>query len=137
MSISRYLSAIGSTPQQNAVASDSAKPRRQFPVVACMRRVLRRAAKNTGTCATFTRVLWGCRLPEARSIGIVVAEEPGSDTAISRRSGTVTAFVGRTLRGPIDRPVAVHSYAEFHQIFGGLWQPSTLAYTIEQFFENG
>jgi hypothetical protein len=76
-------------------------------------------------------------LPEAKSIGIVVAEEPGSDTAIPRRSGTVTAFVGRTLRGPIDRPVAVHSYAEFHQIFGGLWQPSTLAYAVEQFFENG
>ena len=71
-------------------------------------------------------VWWGWLLPEARSIGIVVAEEPGSDTAISRRSGTVTAFVGRTLRGPIDRPVAVQSYAEFHQIFGGLWQPSTL-----------
>jgi hypothetical protein len=76
-------------------------------------------------------------LPEARGIGIVVAEEPGSDTAIARRSGTVTAFVGRTLRGPIDRPVAVQSYAEFHQIFGGLWQPSTLSYAIEQFFENG
>jgi hypothetical protein len=76
-------------------------------------------------------------LPEARGSGIVVAEEPGSDTAIARRSGTVTAFVGRTLRGPIDRPVAVQSYAEFHQIFGGLWQPSTLAYAVEQFFEYG
>jgi hypothetical protein len=76
-------------------------------------------------------------LPEARTIGIVVAEEPGSDTAIARRSGTVTAFIGRTLRGPIDRPVVLHSYADFHQIFGGLWQPSTLSYAVEQFFENG
>jgi hypothetical protein len=69
--------------------------------------------------------------------GIVVAEEPGPDTAIARRSGTVTAFVGRTLRGPVDRPVTIHSYADFHQIFGGLWQPSTLSYAVEQFYENG
>ena len=79
----------------------------------------------------------GGELPEARTIGIVVAEEPGSDTAIARRSGTVTAFVGRTLRGPIDRPVGIRSFADFHQIFGGLWQPSTLSYAVEQFFENG
>ena len=79
----------------------------------------------------------GCALSEARTIGIVVAEEPGSDTAIARRSGIVTAFVGRTLRGPIDRPVGIRSYADFHQIFGGLWQPSTLSYAVEQFFENG
>jgi hypothetical protein len=76
-------------------------------------------------------------LPETRTTGIVVAEEPGPDTAIARRSGTVTAFVGRTLRGPVDRPVGVRSYADFHQIFGGLWQPSTLSYAIEQYFENG
>jgi hypothetical protein len=31
----------------------------------------------------------------------------------------------------------VHSFAEFHQLFGGLWQPSPLSYAVEQFFENG
>ena len=49
----------------------------------------------------------------------------------------MTAFVGRTLRGPVNRPVAVRSFAEFQQAFGGLWQPSTLSYAVEQFFENG
>jgi hypothetical protein len=76
-------------------------------------------------------------LPETRRSGIVVAEEPGPDTVIARRSGTVTAFVGRTLRGPVDRPVMVRSFADFHQVFGGLWQPSTLSYAVEQYFENG
>ena len=34
-------------------------------------------------------------------------------------------------------PVPVASFVEFQQIFGGLWQPSTLSYALEQFFENG
>lgn len=47
------------------------------------------------------------------------------------------AFIGRTLRGPVDRPTLVRSFAEFQQEFGGLWQPSTLAYAVEQFFDSG
>ena len=61
----------------------------------------------------------------------------GMDGAIERAPTGVTAFVGRTLKGPVSRPVAIESYAEFQQVFGGLWQPSTLSYAIEQFFENG
>ena len=68
---------------------------------------------------------------------IVVTEGPGADGAVVRRPTAVTAFVGRTLRGPANRPVPVRSFAEFHGIFGGLWQPSTLSYAVEQFFENG
>ena len=35
------------------------------------------------------------------------------------------------------RSLAVRSFVEFQQHFGGLWQPSTLSYAVEQFFENG
>jgi hypothetical protein len=49
----------------------------------------------------------------------------------------VTAFVGRCLRGPLNRPVTVSGFNEFQRIFGGLWQPSTLSYSVEQYFENG
>ena len=31
----------------------------------------------------------------------------------------------------------MRSFAEYQQVFGGLWQPSTLSYAVEQFFENG
>jgi len=68
---------------------------------------------------------------------IVVTEGPGADSAIARRPSAVTAFVGRTLRGPVNRPVSIYSFAEFHNVFGGLWQPSTLSYAVEQFFDNG
>jgi hypothetical protein len=41
------------------------------------------------------------------------------------------------LRGPINRPVLLNTFAEFQQVFGGLWQPSTLGYSVEHFFDNG
>ncbi|MEJ0037334.1 MAG: hypothetical protein WDO68_14860 [Gammaproteobacteria bacterium] len=49
----------------------------------------------------------------------------------------VAAFCGRTLKGPLNRPIPVSSFSEYTQYFGGLWQPSTLSYAVEQFFENG
>jgi len=75
-------------------------------------------------------------LREPALSSIVVTEGPGADNAIVRRPTAVTAFVGRALRGPVNRPVAVRSFAEFQHAFGGLWQPSTLSYAVEQFFEN-
>jgi uncharacterized protein len=62
---------------------------------------------------------------------------PGPGRAIERVPAGVTAFVGRSLRGPVAKPVRIHSFAGFKQIFGGLWQPSSLSYAVEQFFENG
>ena len=61
----------------------------------------------------------------------------GSQGAIERAPTGVTGFVGRALKGPIDEPVAINSFAEYQRVFGGLWQPSTLSYALEQFFENG
>jgi len=76
---------------------------------------------------------------DSRVSGIELAEQPRriADRAIERVPTGVTAFLGRTLKGPVNQPVPVSSFAEFQQIFGGLWQPSTLSYALEQFFENG
>ncbi len=52
-------------------------------------------------------------------------------------SSPVTAFVGRTLKGPLHRAVPIASFGDFQRVFGGLWQPSTLSYAIEQFFASG
>ena len=54
-----------------------------------------------------------------------------------RASTGVTAFVGRTLKGPVNQALTVTSFTEFQRLFGGLWQPSTLSYAVEQFFDNG
>jgi uncharacterized protein len=66
-----------------------------------------------------------------------VQEERGPDRTIARLSTARTAFVGRTLRGPVNRPVLIKSFPEFQQVFGGLWQPSRLSYSVEHFFDNG
>lgn len=64
-------------------------------------------------------------------------EERGPNRTIARLSTARTAFVGRTLRGPVNRAVLIKSFPEFQQIFGGLWQPSRLSYSLEHFFDNG
>jgi hypothetical protein len=71
------------------------------------------------------------------SFGIEVEEERGPDQTITRLGTARTAFVGRTLRGPVSRPVLISSFTEFQHVFGGLWQPSPLGYAVEQFFDNG
>jgi phage tail sheath protein FI len=74
---------------------------------------------------------------DSRTSGIENAEQSRADHAIGRVPTGVAAFVGRTLKGPVNHPVPVASFAEFQQLFGGLWQPSTVSYAVEQFFENG
>jgi len=61
----------------------------------------------------------------------------GLDRSITRLGTSRAAFVGRPLRGPVNRPIIVASFAEFQHAFGGLWQPSPLGYAVEQFFDNG
>jgi hypothetical protein len=62
---------------------------------------------------------------------------PAALPPIARLGTTLTAFVGRTLKGPVATPTRVRDFGEFQQLFGGLWQPSMLSYAIEQYFENG
>ncbi len=70
-------------------------------------------------------------------LGPAVREERLPDYSIARLGTARTAFLGRTLRGPVNRPVLIESFAEFTHTFGGLWQPSRLSYAVEQFFDNG
>ena len=75
---------------------------------------------------------------DSRVSGVELAEQSRTtDRTIERVPTGIAAFVGRTLKGPVNQPVPVASFVEFQQVFGGLWQPSTLSYALEQFFENG
>jgi uncharacterized protein len=56
---------------------------------------------------------------------------------IRRAPTAITAFVGRALKGPVNHPISIGSFNDYQRVFGGLWQPSTLSYAIEQYFENG
>jgi phage tail sheath protein FI len=69
--------------------------------------------------------------------GVELAQQSRAQHAIERVSTGIAAFVGRTLKGPVNQALRTTSFSEFQQHFGGLWQPATLSYAVEQFFENG
>jgi uncharacterized protein len=71
------------------------------------------------------------------NLGVQVEEASGADQTIARLGTSRTAFVGRTLRGPVNRPIFITSFTQFQHVFGGLWQPSPLGYAVEHFFDNG
>ena len=71
------------------------------------------------------------------SLSVRVEEEHGPNSTIARLGTSRTAFVGRTLRGPVNHAVLITSFTEFQHAFGGLWQPSLLGYAVEQFFDHG
>ena len=76
-------------------------------------------------------------MADSPASGAQLAQQRRDNHAIERVPTAVAAFIGRTLKGPVGRALTVRSFSEFQQHFGGLWQPSTLAYAVEQFFENG
>jgi phage tail sheath protein FI len=81
--------------------------------------------------------------PETVSFPDVYIEElPTGPHPIAGVPTSITAFVGRALRGPTDKdktksPVAINSYAEFERVFGGLWSESSLGFAVRDFFLNG
>jgi phage tail sheath protein FI len=69
--------------------------------------------------------------------GVYIEEVPSGVRTIAGVSTSVAAFVGRALRGSVDKPVLLGSYEEFERIFGGLWLESLLGYAVRSFFLNG
>lgn len=69
--------------------------------------------------------------------GVYIQELPADSRAVVGVSTSRTAFVGRALRGPVDRPILIGSFAEFERTFGGLWSQSALGHAVAQFFING
>ncbi len=73
----------------------------------------------------------------SRTSGLEDVKKERSRHAIGRAPTAVAAFVGRTLKGPVNRPVAIASFSDFQHVFGGLWQPAPVSYAVDHFFENG
>ncbi len=76
-------------------------------------------------------------MPERLTPGIFVEEAPRGEQSIASQMVTVAAFVGRTVRGPVDEPVLIESIDEFHRIFGGPWDGATMGPCLHDYFENG
>ncbi|HEY5775455.1 MAG TPA: phage tail sheath family protein, partial [Xanthomonadales bacterium] len=69
--------------------------------------------------------------------GVYIEEVPSGIRKITGVATSITAFIGRALRGPEDDPVRVQNFAEFERVFGDLWRDSTMTYVVQQFFQNG
>ena len=77
-------------------------------------------------------------MPAALTYPGVYIQEVASDVrTIVGVATSITAFIGRALRGPTDRPRRVQNFADFERMYGGLWELSTLGYSVQQFFANG
>lgn len=69
--------------------------------------------------------------------GVYVREEPSGVRTITGVSSSVTAFLGRTGRGPVDTPVTVDNFGEYESAFGPLSADVPLGYAVRAFFLNG
>jgi hypothetical protein len=69
--------------------------------------------------------------------GVYIEEIPSGVRTLSGVATSVTAFIGRALRGPVNEPVLISSYAEFERTFGGLSIDSDMSYAVSDFFLNG
>ena len=69
--------------------------------------------------------------------GVYVEEVPSGVRTITGVATSITAFVGRARRGPVNHPVTVNNFADFERAFGGLWSESTMSYAVRDFYLNG
>jgi phage tail sheath protein FI len=69
--------------------------------------------------------------------GVYVEEIPSGVRTIIGVATSITAFIGRALRGPVDEPVTINNFGDFERVFGGLWVGSSLGFSVQDFFLNG
>ena len=68
---------------------------------------------------------------------VYIEELPSGARAIVGVPTSITAFIGRTRSGPVNKPVTIKSYLDFERIFGGFWIDSSLGFAVRDFFING
>jgi hypothetical protein len=76
--------------------------------------------------------------------GVYVEELSSGVRSVAALPTSITAFVGRALRGPTDQydvpdqvPAVINSYADYERIFGGLWTESAMSFAVRDFYRNG
>jgi hypothetical protein len=66
-----------------------------------------------------------------------IIEKPNDAQSIEGVATSTAAFIGRALRGEVDKPIPITSFEEFERVFGGRYVGSALGFAIADFFENG
>jgi phage tail sheath protein FI len=69
--------------------------------------------------------------------GVYIEEIPSGVRTITGVATSVTAFIGRAIRGPVDEPTMINSFGDFERIFGGLDPDYPMSYVVKDFYING
>ncbi|SHH85065.1 phage tail sheath family protein [Streptomyces sp. 3214.6] len=69
--------------------------------------------------------------------GVYVTELPSGVRTVTGVATSVTAFVGMTQRGPVNKATTINSLADYERVFGGLYKGSTVSFAVRDFFANG
>lgn len=69
--------------------------------------------------------------------GVYIEEIPSSVHTITGVATSVTAFVGRAQRGPVNEPTPITSFSDYDNTFGGLWANSMMSFAVNDFYRNG
>ena len=69
--------------------------------------------------------------------GVYIEEIPSGVRTITGVATSITAFVGRAKRGPVDKATVINSYADYERLFGGLDLNSSMSFAVRDFYRNG
>jgi hypothetical protein len=69
--------------------------------------------------------------------GVYIEEIPSGVRTITGVATSITAFIGRAWRGPVNDPITINSYGDYERIFGGLWVESSMSFAVRDFYLNG
>jgi uncharacterized protein len=69
--------------------------------------------------------------------GVYIEEIPSGVRTITGVATSITAFLGRSLRGPVDKATTINSFGDFERIFGGLAVDSSMSFAVRDFYLNG
>jgi phage tail sheath protein FI len=69
--------------------------------------------------------------------GVYIEEIPSGVRTITGVATSITAFIGRARRGPVNEPIFITSFSDFERQFGGLQEEYLMSYAVRDFYVNG
>ncbi len=69
--------------------------------------------------------------------GVYIEELSSGVRTITGVATSITAFIGRARRGPVNRPLRINNFGDFERRFGGLWSEGPMSYAVRDFYLNG
>ena len=69
--------------------------------------------------------------------GVYIEEIPSGVRTIVGVATSITAFIGRASRGPVNEATIINSFGDFERRFGGLGVDYPMSYAVRDFYRNG